>query len=234
MLIESVGQCTMPFALPKKMGVLTGDVRGKEWVIFPFFGCLDCSTLLNPQYKQKNMNAPNGYAAINEVFGNPANPGGSLNHAWYHASIVMAAPPSGWQLYYQASETSLTPIKGISIHHLLQDSFTQSLQSIWAYAVQQIGGSPGDDAVRDWLHNLRLDITGGGFNFRPNTSNSAVLSMHSYGIAIDWDPSHNPRQKPLTKTLPDWWYAIWNQNGWTDGRHFSTPDPMHIQFATGA
>ncbi|HEY4336754.1 MAG TPA: M15 family metallopeptidase [Puia sp.] len=180
------------------------------------------------------MNPPNGNAEINAMFGNPANPDGSLNHAWLSASIVTVAPPAGWQLYYQASPGALTPVNGISMHHLLKDSFQTVLQAVWAFAVQQIGGTPGDDVVRAWLHDLRLDITGGGFNFRPNTSNPAVLSLHSYGIAIDWDPIHNPRQKPLVRTLPDWWYAIWNQNGWSDGRHFPTPDPMHVQFATGA
>jgi hypothetical protein len=180
------------------------------------------------------MNTPNGYAEINAMFGNPSNADRSLNHAWYRASIITVPPPPGWQLFYQSSPTSLTPVNGISIHYLLKDSFQQVLQSIWAYAVQQIGGAPEDDAVRAWLHNLRLDITGGGFNFRPSTGDATKLSLHSYGIAIDWDPIHNPHQKPMVRTLPDWWYALWSQQGWSDGRHFATPDPMHVQFATGA
>ena len=96
-----------------------------------------------------------------------------------------------------------------------------------------IGGSPSQDAIRDWLHKRRLDLHGGGFNFRKITAGSS-LSLHAYGIAIDWDPDHNPRGKPLTKTLPDWWFDIWKNHGWSDGRHFPTPDPMHVQFATGA
>lgn len=180
------------------------------------------------------MNTPDGYSQIDSLFGNPANSDGSLNYAWFHANIITVSPPSGWQLYYQSSPTALTPTRGISIHYLLEDSLTTVLTQIWAYAVQQIGGSPADDDVRNWLHQNRLDITGGGYNFRPSTGDASNLSLHSYGIAIDWDPLNNPHKKPLTVTLPDWWYEIWAQNGWTDGRHFLTPDPMHVQFATGA
>lgn len=60
------------------------------------------------------------------------------------------------------------------------------------------------------------------------------VSLHSFGIALDWDPLHNPQKKPLTCTLPNWLYDIWTANGWRDGRQFSSPDPMHLQYATGA
>jgi hypothetical protein len=180
------------------------------------------------------MNTPNGYEEINALFGNPSNIDGSVNFAWQHANIIAVTPPAGWQLYYQGDSPPLTPIKALSMHHLLADTFHKVLSQIWAYAADAIGGTPGDDAIRQWLHNLRLDITAGCYNYRPSSGNSRVLSLHSYGIAIDWDPLHNPHQRPLTKTLPDWWYLIWAQNGWSDGRHFKTPDPMHVQFATGA
>ncbi len=180
------------------------------------------------------MNTPNGYAEIDALFGNPSNPDGSLNKAWQHANIISVPPPAGWQLYYQSSDTKLTPIKALSMHQLLKDGFQTVLNQVWAFAAKAIGGTPSDDAIRKWLHDLRLDITAGCFNYRPSSGNSRVLSLHSYGIAIDWDPLHNPHKLPLTRTLPDWWYAIWAQNGWSDGRHFKTPDPMHVQFATGA
>jgi hypothetical protein len=130
------------------------------------------------------MNTPNGYAEIDALFGNPSNADGSPNLAWQHANIVKVAPPAGWQLYYQSSATSLTPIPTMSMPHLLADSFHTVLTQVWAFAVNAIGGTPGDEAVRGWLHNLRLDITAGC--------------------------------------------------SWSDGRHFPTPDPMHVQFATGA
>ena len=178
------------------------------------------------------MTTPNGRPEIEAMFGNPANSDGTLNEAWEATNIRKVAPPDNWQLFYQ-SDTGLVPVSGIRMHRLLEDSFIAVLDDIWQSAVEQIGGSPTDDTVRAWLHHRRIDQHGGGFNFRKITGGSS-LSLHSYGIAIDWDPEHNPRQKPLKRTLPDWWYDLWKARGWADGRRFPTPDPMHVQFATGA
>ncbi len=178
------------------------------------------------------MKTPNGRKEIEELFGNPANANGTLNEAWEGANIRKVAPPNGWQLYYQ-SDDGLVIVSGIRMHRLLADSFIAVLDDVWDFAKQQLGASATDDQIRAWLHERRLDQHGGGFNFRKITAGSK-LSLHSYGIAFDWDPAHNPRKKPLTRTLPDWWHNIWKQHGWSDGRHFSTPDPMHVQFATGA
>ena len=178
------------------------------------------------------MKTPNGRAEIEAMFGNPANSDGTLNEAWEGANIRKVAPPDGWRLYYQA-DNGLVAVSGIRMHRLLRDIFVAVLDDVWAYAKQQVGNSATDDEIRAWLHQQRLDQHGGGFNFRPITGGHQ-LSLHSYGIAIDWDPEHNPRKNPLTRTLPDWWYDIWAAHGWSDGRHFNTPDPMHVQFATGA
>jgi hypothetical protein len=174
---------------------------------------------------------PNGRAEIQAMFGNPANHDGSLNSAWEHANIEVAKP-KGWKLFYQ-DDPGPVPTSGIRMHRLVVPNFNNAMSEIWAFAKLQVGGTPTDDAVRAWLHQNRLDLTGGGFNFRKITAGSG-LSLHSYGIAIDWDPNHNPRKKPLTKTLPDWWFAIFLKWGFSNGCKFPTPDPMHIQFATGA
>jgi hypothetical protein len=178
------------------------------------------------------MTTPNGRVEIEAMFGNPAKANGRLNEAWEGANIRRVPPPDGWQLFYQ-DEGRIVPVSAIRIHRLLRDSFVAVLDDIWDYARQEIGAGATPDQIRTWLHRRRLDLHGGGFNFRPITG-GRELSLHAYGIAIDWDPVHNPRQKPLTKTLPDWWYDIWHQHGWSDGRNFRTPDPMHVQFATGA
>lgn len=179
------------------------------------------------------MKTPNGRKEIEAMFGNPANHDGSLNEAWEGTNIRKVAPPDGWQLYYQDDDLGPVKVSGIRMHRLLEDSFHLVLDDIWNSAKKQIGGSPSGDAVRAWLRKRNLDLHGGGFNYRKITQGSS-LSLHAYGIAIDWDPNHNPRQKPLKKTLPDWWFNIWAARGWSDGRHFTTPDPMHVQFATGA
>jgi hypothetical protein len=178
------------------------------------------------------MNMPNGRAEVMAVFGNPANSDGTLNEAWEGANIRKVAPPDGWRLFFQ-SDNGLVPVSGIRMHRLLEDIFLAVLDDVWDAVQQQLGWSATDDDVRARLHELRLDQHGGGFNFRKITGGQS-LSLHSFGIAVDWDPEHNPRQKPLTRTLPDFWYDTWNAHGWTDGRHFRIPDPMHVQFATGA
>ena len=178
------------------------------------------------------METPNGRAEIERMFGNPAKANGRLNEAWEIANIRLVKPPNGWRLFYQ-SDNGLVKVSGIRMHRLLKDGFTAVLTDIWDVAKGEAGTAATDDDIRKWLHTNRLDQHGGGFNFRPITGGSS-LSLHSYGIAIDWDPEHNPRKKPLTRTLPDWWYEIWSRHGWKDGQRFPTPDPMHVQFATGA
>jgi D-alanyl-D-alanine carboxypeptidase len=179
------------------------------------------------------MKTPNGRKEIQELFGNPVNKDGTLNEAWEGQNIRKVPPPDGWQLYYQDDEKGLVKVSGIRMHRLLADSFQAVLDDIWQYVRTDLGGTPTEDQVRARLHKLRIDQHGGGFNFR-KISGSRNLSLHSYGCAIDWDPDHNPHKKPLTKTLPDWWYSIWNKHGWSDGRNWRKPDPMHVQFATGA
>jgi hypothetical protein len=178
------------------------------------------------------MNTPNGRAEIIAMFSNPANSDGTLNEAWEGANIRKIAPPDGWQLFFQGDD-GLAPVSGIRMNRLLEDVFVAVLDDIRDHVRQDLGASATDDQIRAQLHKLRLDQHGGGFNFRPITGGKS-LSLHSFGIAIDWDPEHNPRRKPLTRTLPNWWYDVWKAHGWSDGRHFPTPDPMHVQFATGA
>jgi len=182
------------------------------------------------------MKPPHGYQEIIAAFGDPSDPAdpSKPNPVWESANIQKVAPPAGWQLYYQEDHQPIVPITGIRIHKLLAPSVTIVLTNIWAYATSAFGAGATDDDIRQWLHDKCLDQTGGGYNYRPSTSGGGkVLSLHSWGIAIDWDPDHNPRGSGTT-TLPDWWYAIWAGQDWSDGRHFKTPDPMHVQFATGA
>lgn len=171
------------------------------------------------------IQTPNGRAEIVALCGNPAQPNGSLDPAWEAANIVLVKPP-GWALWYQDAKGPV-PSRGIRMHRVVQSSFLDVMGAIMAHAREEAPLNP----VK-WLHERRLDLHGGGFNFRPITGGKA-LSLHAYGIAIDWDPLHNARGS-RDWTLPDWWFEIWSAHGWTDGRHFQTSDPMHCQFATGA
>jgi len=178
------------------------------------------------------VKTPHDYSEITAMFGNPANGDGTVNAIWEEKNIRKIAPPAGWQLFYK-TDNGPVKVSGIRMHRLLKGSFQTALRDIWAYAREQAGASAAEEDIRAWLNENRLDLHGGGYNFRPKRGGSG-LSLHSYGIAIDWDPVHNPRKNPMEKTLPDWWYDIWQNNGWHDGRRFSTPDSMHVQFATGA
>jgi hypothetical protein len=187
------------------------------------FAVVERSPILSP---------PHGRAEIEKVFGHPANADGSLNEHWEEQNILRVIPPAGWQLYYQDDHRGCVPVSGIRLHRLVAGSFQSVLREIWDVATARMGGAPDDHAVRQWLHVRRLDQHGGGFNFG-TFAGKAELSLHSYGIAIDWDPDFNPAgtHKP---TLPDWWYEIWRKHGWQDRRDLAEPDPMHVQFATGA
>lgn len=178
------------------------------------------------------LHTPNGRDAIQQMFGKPNNNDGTLNEAWESQNIRHVTPPTGWQLYYQDDDHGPVPVSSIRIHRKLEETFHKVLTAIWDHARVQLGGTPSDSAIRQWLNERRLDQHSGGFNFR-FIHGTNRLSLHSYGIAIDWDADHNP-QGHSSHSLPDWWYDIWRNNGWSDGRHFPTPDPMHVQFATGA
>lgn len=174
------------------------------------------------------MIPPHGRAEIEAMFGSPALPDGTLDPSWERKSLVVVEPPHGWRLRYQ-SEKGPVPSRGIRMHRLVEQAFLSAMSDVWKVAVERWPSDP-----LAWLREKRLDLHGGGFNFRA-VRGSKKLSLHAYGIAIDWDPLHNARgSKPETWTLPEWWYEVWSAHGWIDGRHFSPSDAMHVQWATGA
>ena len=85
----------------------------------------------------------------------------------------------------------------------------------------------------DGIQQLRLDLWGGCLNVRKKRGGT-TYSMHSWGIANDWDPSHNQLRTPWAESsfskpayidfLNAWILEGWNPLGLTWGR-----DSMHIQ-----
>jgi hypothetical protein len=124
------------------------------------------------------MTTPNGRAEIEAMFGNPAMANGRLNEAWEGANIRRVPPPDGWQLFYQ-DEGRVVRVSSIRIHRLLRDSFVAVLDDIWDHARQELGSGATPDQIRMWLHRRRLDLHGGGFNFRPITGGGAFRCMHT-------------------------------------------------------
>jgi hypothetical protein len=82
------------------------------------------------------------------------------------------------------------------------------------------------------LHTLGLDVLGGTFNFRAIRGASS-LSLHSYGAAIDLDPSNNALGD-VKGAMPAFSVAIFKKHGATWGGDFKgRKDPMHFQWASG-
>lgn len=76
-----------------------------------------------------------------------------------------------------------------------------------------------------------LHCYGGGFNWRPQRG-SHKPSLHSWGLAWDFDPENNAlgtrgHMNPLI-------VEHFKRHGFFWGGDFhGRPDPMHVQFATG-
>jgi hypothetical protein len=181
------------------------------------------------------MNTPIGLDGVIAVFGDPRNADGTLNESWEEQNIRRVPPPQQWQLYYQDDHAGLVKVNGIRMHRLVADAFVAVLDDIFEQARAKLSNTKDDEKVRQFLHKQRMDQHSGGFSFRSKMGAKGI-SMHAFGIAIDWDADHNPQEKPgdpLKTTFPDWWFDTWNKHGWTDGRNFRKRDPMHVQFARG-
>lgn len=68
---------------------------------------------------------------------------------------------------------------------------------------------------------------------RAKRGNSAHLSVHAWGLAVDLNADANPRGLPMRKDLPDGWIREFESRGWVWGGRFPTPDPMHFQVVRG-
>ena len=90
----------------------------------------------------------------------------------------------------------------------------------------------GEDQVR----KLRLNYFGGCYNDRPMRGGT-LPSMHSWGIAIDFDPANNGlhwgRDKAtFAQPAYEAWWNIWDKEGWVSLGRLRNFDWMHVQAAT--
>lgn len=107
----------------------------------------------------------------------------------------------------------------IAVHDAAKRALKQVLQN---YGIEKI-------------QELRLDYFGGCLNIRRITGGSA-MSMHSWGIAFDFDPERNgfrarsPEASFSGRAYRDW-FEIWESEGAVALGRARNYDWMHIQFA---
>ncbi len=85
------------------------------------------------------------------------------------------------------------------------------------------------------IKELRLDLWGGCLNVRKMRGGSN-WSMHSWGIAIDFDPDRNQLKWGRDRAAfaqPDYdaWWRFWEEEGWISLGRTRNYDWMHVQAA---
>jgi len=83
------------------------------------------------------------------------------------------------------------------------------------------------------LHDGYVIHALGCFCPRYKRGNSGEISVHSWAAAVDINADTNPRGFPMAKDIPNSWVDIFEGCGFTWGGDFPTPDPMHMQWASG-
>lgn len=170
------------------------------------------------------MNVPRGLKEIIATYGQPG------------TNIVRTALPWPFRL---AWDTAIT-VNSISVHRLVVHDLLSILHALWNHerlaVKQEVGFDTYSTVEYDTLTLKRiqadgLDLFGGAFNYRVKVGSSKKLSTHSWGIAIDLDPVHNPYGKK--GTMPDWVIEIFLERGFTWGGKWRTPDPMHFARCSG-
>jgi hypothetical protein len=160
---------------------------------------------------------------VREFYGNP-NSGGHLSCAWYAANIVMV--DAVLPLHY-----GKVAVHKIAVHRKCADSLTRVLQGVakrYYEAGHQISGQ---SASVDAMDRSGVTAFDGSFCFRCMRGGNS-LSMHSYGIALDFDAAHNPFHGKPRFTPASILVQEFEREGWTWGGRWRNPDGMHFQAAT--
>lgn len=114
-------------------------------------------------------------------------------------------------------------VNSYSCHEKVHDSLLRVLTNVYEhYGEAQIKA-------------LRLDVWGGCLNVR-QIRGGTRHSTHSWGIAVDYDPSNNQLKwgsdkASFAKAEYDAWWRFWAEEGWVSLGKLKNYDWMHIQAA---
>lgn len=114
-------------------------------------------------------------------------------------------------------------VRSIRVHELIAPHVQAALREVLAHYGQ------------DEIHRLGLDLYGGSYNYRLGTGSSS-LSLHAWGIALDFSPDANayamksPRATLSHRDCLAWW-EIWESHGAVSLGRERNYDWMHLQFA---
>ena len=118
----------------------------------------------------------------------------------------------GWQRA-NITKVQLHNGKRVRLHNAVADSFAKAFQE----ASEESGYNPSSVQTQVARHILWDPSKG--------------LSNHTYGTAVDFDPTDNPYGKRSGKIrdFPEF-INIMNCHGWLWGGDWKTPDDMHFEF----
>lgn len=114
-------------------------------------------------------------------------------------------------------------ISRISVHEKVHDSAQRVLNRVYSHYGQ------------DEITKLRLDVFGGSLQVR-QMRGGTKMSMHSWGIALDFDPVLNQLRwgrdrASLAKPEYNTWWKLWEEEGWVSLGRALNFDWMHVQAA---
>ena len=152
---------------------------------------------------------------LNEFYGDPRGKNGEVSSKWFKENLVKWTPP--YPLYY--SDGKNTPLKTLYLHKKVVDVFTAAFTEVKEHFTPE------------QIKELRLNISGGTFCYRLMRGGNK-LSVHSWAVAIDMDPGHNPFPAHWKEGMINHSFAdILEKNGlWWRGTAGDN-DPMHFQAA---
>lgn len=139
-----------------------------------------------------------------------------FGHPGNEALLTHISPP--YTLYYEGRAVS-----SIRVHQAIALHVQQALREVLAHYGEAE------------IERLGLNQFGGCYNYR-STTGGKTLSMHAWGIALDFAPADNaykvraPRASLSCKACEPWW-EIWESHGAVSMGREKNYDWMHVQFA---